>query len=302
MTDARCVGCGGQLGIRLPVVVDPESGDTFSILACDGCGLGHTLPVPSSLRHYYGPSYHGGRHGWTSRLCTLRRYGLLCQHTVEPGYLLDLGCGDAAFLRECAAHGWRVAGTEREEVLRSNDALAIDVRADITDFAEGSSFTAATAWHSLEHVADPLGDLRKLRARMATGGKLFVAVPNNGSLQALAFGRRWLHLDVPRHLHHFDERSLSHMLDRAGFRVVQLGSGEIEYDVFGWVQSALDSAIPTPRVLYRTLTGRPPQAGPATVAASAILGLSLGIPAIALTRVERWRRRSGTLVVVAVCA
>ena len=284
------------------MVVDPESGEAFSILACDGCGLGHTQPVPSKLRRYYGPTYHGGRHGWTSRLCTRRRYQLLRRHTVEPGHLLDLGCGDGTFLRECARHGWRVAGTEREEALGRGDTKAIDIRADISDFVEGSSFTAATAWHSLEHVADPLGDLRKLRARMTTGGKLLVAVPNNGSLQAAAFGNRWLHLDVPRHLHHFDERSLSHMLERAGYRVVEYGPGEMEYDVFGWVQSALDSALPTPRVLYRTLTGRSPQARPAIVAASAILGLSLGIPAVALTRVEGWRRRSGTLVVIAVCA
>ena len=42
----------------------------------------------------------------------------------------------------------------------------------------------------------------------APGGALVVAVPNTASLQARAFGDRWFHLDLPRHLVHLPADAL----------------------------------------------------------------------------------------------
>ncbi len=84
---------------------------------------------------------------------------------------------------------------------------------------DAPAFHAITAWHSLEHVHNPLELLTKIRDRLERDGVLLLAIPNNQSLQSRVGGRRWLHLDVPRHLVHFDERSLTMMLRRAGLRV-----------------------------------------------------------------------------------
>src|SRR5258708_34063101 len=68
-----CHACGGALAPRFDAVVDPQTRETFAILACARCGLGHTTPQPDDLAPYYGAAYHGNRHGLTARYCAARR-------------------------------------------------------------------------------------------------------------------------------------------------------------------------------------------------------------------------------------
>ena len=67
MTPDACNICGGDLRTSYPRVLDPQSRETFAIARCERCGLGHTTPQPDDLGRYYGPAYHGGRHGFTAR-------------------------------------------------------------------------------------------------------------------------------------------------------------------------------------------------------------------------------------------
>jgi hypothetical protein len=46
-----------------------------------------------------------------------------------------------------------------------------------------------------------------------------IGVPNAGSLLARTAGDAWYYLDVPRHLWHFDRRSLARIVERSGFGV-----------------------------------------------------------------------------------
>ena len=71
---SSCATCGEPVRPFLSEVTDPQTRELFSVLRCDGCGLGHTSPQPSDLGRYYGPSYHGGRHGFTA----------LTRHTSSP--------------------------------------------------------------------------------------------------------------------------------------------------------------------------------------------------------------------------
>ena len=64
----QCAVCGGSLAPRFPTVVDPQTRETFAIVGCASCGLGHTDPQPADLAPYYGPKYHGGRHTFTTSL------------------------------------------------------------------------------------------------------------------------------------------------------------------------------------------------------------------------------------------
>ena len=74
-------------------------------------------------------------------------------------------------------------------------------------------------WHSLEHMGDIRSILLLIARLLDPQGHLIIAVPDNRSLQATLFGPRWLHLDVPRHLYHFDPGSLHFSLENAGFLV-----------------------------------------------------------------------------------
>jgi ubiquinone/menaquinone biosynthesis C-methylase UbiE len=73
--------------------------------------------------------------------------------------------------------------------------------------------------HSLEHVPDPAADLGELARIVRPGGRLHIAVPNGASAGLRVEGRDWAHLSHPLHVWFFDSRSLSTLVERAGFRL-----------------------------------------------------------------------------------
>jgi SAM-dependent methyltransferase len=80
-----------------------------------------------------------------------------------------------------------------------------------------------TSWDVLEHLADPLAALERLRRLLRPGGRLFLSTPDAGSLTARLMGRRWHYLDPVQHITVFSRDNLRRALERAGFSVVRMG-------------------------------------------------------------------------------
>lgn len=278
-------------------LVDPITGDGFSMNRCRRCGLGLTAPVPANLDKYYPPVYYGARHGFTASWCIRRRLKFLSTLLgSDRGKLLDVGCGEGDFLQAAAREGWRVVGTERDP-RRINGGFP--VYASVPDTAAQGPFNCITIWHVLEHVLDPLQCLTEIRDQLAPGGILFVAVPDFGGWQAQCFRQAWLHLDVPRHLFHFDKPSLARVLDQAGLEVVASWHQEIEYDWLGWIQSAQNALFSRMNILFDALTGKPQRASSLQLTAAYFLAAIFAMPSLALTLLSTAFKRGGTLVVAA---
>ena len=279
-------------------VRDPQSGDAFDILRCSRCQLGVTVPAPEDLEPYYGQRYYGGRHWITQRYCEWRRMRVVRQATrgTEPRTLVDIGCGDGSFLLQARQAGWTVLGTEVNDRIPSP---GLEIWGSLEDLRPRAPFGCITLWHSLEHLRDPSQTLADLAAMLAPGGALVIAVPDSRGLQARLFNRHWFHLDVPRHLYHFSELSLRAALDDVGLDVVGVWHHEVEYDWFGWIQSALNRVMPQPNILFDALTGRPRRVSRASVAVNVILGCLCLIPALVATVASTLLGQGGTIVVAA---
>ena len=306
MMPSCCNACGGALKMRYAAVLDPQTREHFSIIACEACGLGHTVPQPENLQPYYGSTYHGGRHGFTDSYCVRRRLRIVRAAAGDGRAvgrrLLDVGCGEGTFLLGARDWGWHARGTDMNPAPAR--AAGLDVRETIEEVREEEGghealFDCITLWHSLEHMRDPRATLQSLAQLLAPGGLLVVAVPDAGGLQARLFGPRWFHLDVPRHLYHFNQRSLKHLLEAAGFVIVRRWHQEFEYDLLGWSQSALNLLMPEPNIFFNRLTGRDTGAGKSQAAASHVLGIILSAVALPANAVGAVSRRGGTLVVAA---
>ena len=251
-----CLLCSLPLEVRFSAVPDPESGEIFSIWQCRQCGLGHTRPTPEDLKRYYKPGYHGDRHSFSAEHCVRRRLRWLHQVSgrAQGKKLLDIGCGEGAFLLAARRTGWQVWGTELEPAAaRAQD---LPVAASLGELADAAPYDCVTFWHSLEHMPDPVKVIDDAVSLLKPGGSVMIAVPDAAGWQAAAFGESWLHLDVPRHLYHFSQVSLERLLKSSGLKTIRIWHQEFEYDLLGWSQSALNKIFSARNVFFDVLRGQ----------------------------------------------
>nr|WP_288120715.1 methyltransferase domain-containing protein [Thiomonas sp.] len=143
----------------------------------------------------------------------------------QPGRLLDVGCGNGAFLLRAREMGWNVAGCEPDaKAVSACQAQGLDViRGDVFSSAlDGELFDVVTISHVLEHVTDPQALLKRAKALMNPGGVLWVALPNPHSLGLRIFGAAWRGLHVPFHLCIPSQARLGRWMETTGFVSIQL--------------------------------------------------------------------------------
>ncbi len=247
--------CGEPLQIRFRCVRDAISMECFHVWACGECGLRATFPQPTELSIYYGDRYYGRRHWVTTAYCNWRRMRVV--NLTFGGFhrrsILDVGCGVGTFLHAARRKGWDISGTELHAALPISDET-MNVWSSLRKIE--TRYDCVSCWHVLEHLRDPVQSLREMKQLLAPGGALLLAVPDAGGWQSRLFGPFWFHLDVPRHLFHFDLPALHRLLASAGFEVAGVWHHELEYDLFGWIQSTLNAMLRVPNVLFDFLTGK----------------------------------------------
>lgn len=140
----------------------------------------------------------------------------------RPGAVLDVGCGNGAFLLRAAEAGWHVQGIEPDPIAAAQAAASgVPVhRGDVTTFTFDKPFDVITLSHVFEHLHDPQGVLSKCRQMLRPGGTLWMAMPNKEGLGHRVYGKAWFPLDPPRHLLLPSRRELKKLCQQAGFTEV----------------------------------------------------------------------------------
>jgi 2-polyprenyl-3-methyl-5-hydroxy-6-metoxy-1,4-benzoquinol methylase len=138
----------------------------------------------------------------------------------HTGRVVDVGCGSGAFLARMRRRGWQVTGVEPDpaaaETARRMHGL--EVVQHLTDLA-GPPVDALTMHHVIEHLPAPDVTVREAMTHLAATGRLVIVTPNLRSLGRRRFGGAWVHWDPPRHLWLFSLKSLTALVERAGFVV-----------------------------------------------------------------------------------
>ena len=231
----------------------------YDLVRCTGCGLAYIANPPSAeeLKVLYsaGASYHAALCDPSSTTFATQdriavRHLAETLRSAKRGRLLDVGCSIGQFAARAKAAGFAATGLEM------NEASAVFARTHYgLDVAEGTihdapqepgSLDVLTMFDVIEHVPDPLGDLRKAWDLLAPGGTIVLSTPNIDGLfpkASLPLAKKldyWPHPEPPYHLYQFSAKTLGAMLATAGFAVASTRHFAIDLAyTFGQMQTLL---------------------------------------------------------------
>lgn len=235
-TISQCIVCGSdQFSPFLTCKDYTVSQENFNIVSCNSCGFKFTNPRPDDaiLGDYYKAeeyiSHTNTKKGLVNKLYhlvrsrTLKKKLDLVKSYVPRGTILDYGCGTGMFLETCKNAGWETFGMEPDDEARkiaskSNLNLFSD-KGRINTYITDKQFDVITLWHVLEHVTDMEETLSFFKRRLTKKGILIIAVPNHVSFDARHYKEHWAAFDVPRHLHHFEKKTIKKLVEGSGFQL-----------------------------------------------------------------------------------
>lgn len=136
--------------------------------------------------------------------------------------VLDVGSNEGEFLSALRARGVACEGLEfnPEAVARCRQRGLTVHQGDLdsVELAAGR-YGTITLVHTLEHLADPVGSLSRLRKALRLGGRIVIVVPHVESPMRSLFGPYWQGWDPPFHLAHYDAASIRKVATLAGLRL-----------------------------------------------------------------------------------
>jgi SAM-dependent methyltransferase len=256
--------------------------DGFQIARCTGCKVLFALNAPSQdelitlydkgkltgaplqdIGREDGPPPAWKQNEQVSILKTLERLGM------SGGSLLDVGAFSGMFMQNAKRRGFQVTGVEpiREAYVHLNEVLGLQVvHGDLhsTPFPS-DHFMVVSLLDVIEHVADPVAELREVFRILKPGGFVVMTTPNAaGLMQTIVggkrkiFGQPWCPIDdIPWHLWGFTPRTFRICMEKAGFRVETVDSLEpsplstnSNSDSRGWKKLALRVTAEASKLLH----------------------------------------------------
>lgn len=239
--DVACPLCGAEESTLVATGTDYEYGtiDTeCRVVRCGDCALEYLDPRPaeSALEVIYPSNYYSftgedegrGLVAWLRGIWEKGKAKQYARH-LRPGAqrVLDLGCGSGRFLammRDAGPEGLELWGIDLDE--RAVEAARAQgfraERSRIEDWEPGVRFDLIVMQQVIEHVADPLGVVRKLRELLAPGGVLVLETPNLAGWDYRWWrARLWGGYHFPRHWTFFTPATLRRLAEDAGLEFVE---------------------------------------------------------------------------------
>ena len=202
-------------------------GECGPIVRCNGCGLiyQNPQPDPTCLLEAYeeveDTRYEDEREG---RLHTFRRALQELEAHVAAGRLLDIGAHIGVAVEVARERGWDAMGVEpsRWATAVGNARGLPIVNGTIENLPQTLPlFDAVTIWDVIEHLPDPLGELRRIRPLMRPDGVIAISTMDVQAPVARLLGRNWPWY-MQMHLYYFSQQTLSQLVEKAGYEVIEI--------------------------------------------------------------------------------
>ena len=228
MEYVNCIICHSENNLVEQNVIDRfNQKDSYNIVKCE-CGMRFLNPrvsideIPKHYQHSsYQPHYkNNSLVNLVYRIAQLfnNRFKLkIIKHFYNKGALLDYGAGDGQFANFMTKKKWN--SRPYEPLLENPSSLNLN-----KDEINSCSFDVITMFHSLEHIHNIQETLENLYELLNQNGILIVSVPNHDAYERRFFKSKWIAYDAPRHLYHFDYKTIKLFLNKNKFDVVMAKS------------------------------------------------------------------------------
>lgn len=211
--------------------------EDFVIVKCENCDFHFTNPIPdeATIGDYYKSeeyiSHSSSNKGLINkaynvvRNITLKQKVNLLKRLSKGNQLLDIGAGTGHFLQSAKNGGFVVKGLEPDADAKKYAQAAFNISlGDLSDISSlpSASIDAITMWHVLEHVYHLKQDISEFVRVLKSDGVLIIAVPNMSSWDAQHYKEFWAAYDVPRHLYHFQEKTIKTLMAQFSMECIEI--------------------------------------------------------------------------------
>jgi SAM-dependent methyltransferase len=244
------------------------SSETFELGVCDRCHLGLVLNPRTDFDELYGTAYYSGCGAdptinyvsdeepgsireieWSGILDTVGAITKIRHPNMKTLRLLDWGAGLGGLVRMARRSGLEADGLDEGyagQVLESKGLKA----PPLEEIA--SQYDVITAIEVVEHLIDPISDLKAMSRCLKPGGFLLITTGNFGKARVPL--RQWYYAQVPDvHITFWSPRSWSKALRSAGLEVTPLPLTRVDPRI---IQYKMIKALPKyrgPLVSLRSL-------------------------------------------------
>jgi ubiquinone/menaquinone biosynthesis C-methylase UbiE len=224
----RCNACGGKRIVRFknPAVAQI----LFNFYKCQDCDFIFVAPTPDLSNNYTQrefPDFGEGEETWNRHyLDSINKYA------SGKGKLLEIGFGDASFLKLAHEDGWEVYGAELSEFLarRAHEELRLpNIKVGAVEELgyPDNFFDVVAGFNFIEHVPNPRKTLESIRRILRPSGVVELMCPNISGIYHLLMPEILADNDPlkitwvpPDHLSYFNKTNLSTLLESVGFEVI----------------------------------------------------------------------------------
>lgn len=255
----QCPLCGQAMQPWLTLPTDwrrPKQSGRIDIAWCDACDFGSLAPRPHvdeiagfyQVDEYYTHA-HDADAGNAEDRALMNRLRVRLAWQFDRGTQLDrawfrrryfdrqvrfcdIGCGAGGLLDIIKKAGYEAIGVDPDPAARKwATELGLTVvegmAEQLPDSILNERFDGVFMTHTLEHCLDSVRAVQNAMSLVKPDGVVVIETPNNACIARKHYGPCWLHIDAPRHLNFFTERSLKLVCEKAGCKVQ-----EVEYAGF----------------------------------------------------------------------
>lgn len=139
--------------------------------------------------------------------------------------LLDVGCALGDCLLMAKKKGWKHAmGLELSDYackFARERGLIVYKGTLEANGIKNKKFEVITMQDVIEHVRDPINNLKRARGYLKEGGLIYLVTPDVGGAWEKLLGRYWYHYKPGEHTMYFSQESMRTALKKAGFKNIK---------------------------------------------------------------------------------